>query len=81
MQPVPLDATFATCKPFVTCKPFATCCTHCALLLLLPALLALSAQKASWNPSGVEPVQWKSAGFDPDSVISGANQECALFPR
>jgi len=36
------------------------------------------AQKASWNPVGVEPIHWKPAHINSGSPVSGTNQKRTL---
>jgi len=36
------------------------------------------ARKASWNPAGVNPVHWKTAEINPDSLQMGTNEKCTL---
>ena len=40
---------------------------------------AYTARKASWNPTGVDPIHWKPADIDPGLLISGTNKKCTLF--
>ena len=37
------------------------------------------ARKASWNPTGVEPIHYKPANIDPGTLSSGTNRKVRLF--